>query len=148
MKLFKKRKAFTLLEIMLTIAIISIISAASAPVFQRLQVSNDLENSTYTVVQVLRQAKSFASASDQDSNWGLRLENNQIILFKGTSYALRDPAFDEVTALPLSLTLSGLNEIIFQKQSGLPQTTGNIILSTQINESDTISINASGRIDY
>jgi len=48
--------------------------------------------------------------------------------------------------LPQGITSSGLTEIIFSKLQGLPNNSGNIILTNNKNSS-TININSIGRIN-
>lgn len=141
-------KGFTLLEVLLSVAIVGIMFGISAPVYQSLQVRNDRDVALSTVTQTLRRAQLLSQAVDSDLTWGVKVQTGSIVLFKGAAYASRISGFDETFDLPASLTPSGLSEVVFSKMTGLPQQTGTLTLSTTTNEAKTITINSMGMIDY
>ncbi len=143
-----KFSGFTLIEMLLVIAIIAIISGISIPVYQSFQVRNDLDIATASIVQSLRRAAVLSQAVDNDTSWGVYVTSGSLTLFKGTSYATRDSNFDELFDIPLTITPSGVSEIVFTKFTGLPQTTGTITLTSNTNETRTITINAKGMVNY
>lgn len=143
-----KNAGFTLMEGLLSIAVIAIIAGISIPIYQSFQVRNDLDIATVSTVQTLRRAQVLAQAVDGDTSWGISVLSGSLTLFKGASYAARDTAFDEMFEVPASITPSGLSEIIFTKFTGLPQTTGTITLTSNANETRTITINAKGMVGY
>lgn len=145
---FKINKGFTLLEILLSIALIAILAGFSIPVYQSFQVKNDLDVATNIVAQSLRRAQSLSRSQDGDISWGVKIQTGSITLFKGTNYATRDSAFDELFNMPQTITPSGLGEIVFTKFSGDPQSTGNIVLNSTINETKNITINSKGMVNY
>jgi len=133
---------------LLSIAALSIIAGIGVPVYQSLQVRNDLDIAATTVAHDARRAQLLAQASDGDSPWGVSVSTAQIILFKGASYASRDSTFDELSSIPTTITSSGFTEIVFNKYTGLPQTTGTITLTSIAGNLRTITINAKGTITY
>ncbi len=96
----------------------------------------------------LRRAQVHSVASDGDTVWGVHVGVGGILLFKGISYVGRDQAFDENTSIPTSITIGGINDITFSKVFGLPNATGTITLTSQSNETRTITINEKGMVDY
>jgi len=144
----KIKPGFTLIEILLSITCIAIISAISIPIYQSFQNRNDLNITADTLVQGLRRAQVLAQASEGDTSAGVKIETSSITIFRGTSFVLRDSAWDEAFAIPSSITPTGLNEIVFSRLFGLPSTTGNIILSSNIDENKTININGKGMLTY
>lgn len=148
MKIFNLKNGFTLLEILLVIGVVVILAGISMPIYQSFQVKADLGASAQSLVQNLRQAWIFSKAMKNDSSWGIYLETGKIVLFKGSSYASRDSSFDEETVISDSISLSGMNEIVFSKLSGLPQTTGSMTLTSSDNSTSTIIINSQGMIEY
>lgn len=140
-------KGFTLLEVLLSVAIIAMIGTFSAPLYVNLLVRNDLDIATTTTAQSMRRAQELARASDGDSRWGLRLQSGQIVIFKGTSYAARAATFDEIYSVSPSIGFSGLTEIVFDKVTGYPLTNGTVNLSNQSNNR-TVTINSKGMVTY
>ena len=139
---------FTLLEVLLSVAAIVVIAGIGIPVYQSFQNRNDLDIAAVTFAQTLRRAETLAQSVDGDTSWGAIAQSGSITLFKGVSYASRDSSFDEIFETPTSLTLSGTQEYIFTKFTGLPQTTGALTLTFMNNETRTITINANGMVSY
>lgn len=141
-------KGFTLIEILLVVALIALVSSIGIPVSQHFNVGNDLIVARNTIVQTLRRAQLLSQAVDSDMGWGVHIENHNIVLFAGDNYSSRNIAFDEEFEISRSITFSGENEIIFNKFSGNPQTTEDIILTSNTNVSKIITINEKGTIEY
>ena len=135
------------MELLLSIAIIGLLAGLSLPVYRTLMQKNDLDIATTTIALSLRRAQVLSQAVDGDTTWGVNTQNNNIVIFKGTSYATRDATFDETFDVPTNVGLSGSTEIVFAKFTGLPQTTGTINLSTA-NDSRSVTINDKGTVSY
>ncbi len=133
---------------LLSVAAITIIAGISVPVYQSFQNRNDLDIATVAIAQSVRRAQLLAQAVDGDVSWGVKIQSGSIAVFKGTSYAARDTTFDETFDVPTSITPSGVSEIVFAKFTGLPATTGTTTLTSNINETRTITINAKGMVGY
>lgn len=144
----KTERGFTLLEVLLSVALIAILTGISVPSFHLLMVSNDLDNTSNNLVQSLRRARGLSRAVDGDVSWGVNINSVNITLFKGSSFVNRDTNSDEIFEMPGNVTPSGIGEVVFEKFSGNPQTTGDIILKTSNNESRNITINPKGMIEY
>jgi len=143
-----KNGGFTLIEVLLSIAGVAIIAGISIPVYQSFQVRNDLDIATVEIAQSARRTQTLSQAVDGDTSWGIKIQSGSVAVFKGVSYAARDSTFDEVFEVPTSITASGISEIVFAKFTGLPQTTGTITLTSNTNETRTITINAKGMVSY
>lgn len=144
----KGMSGFTLIEMLLSVAIISILVTISLPVYNTFAVRNDLDLAGQQLVGALRRAQMYARGMDDDSAWSVRIESTAVTLFKGTTFATRDTGYDEATSLPGTITVSGLSEVQFSKFSATPNTTGSITLTSSANDARTITINAKGRVDY
>ncbi len=142
------KNGFSLVELLLVVAVIGLLTALSLPVYQTFQVKNDLAVATTTVGQSLRRAQLLAQAVADDNTWGVMIQSGSIVLFQGTSYSARDTTEDEIFTLPASITPTGQTEIVFNKLTGLPQTTGTTTLTTSTNETATIAINNQGTVTY
>lgn len=143
-----KNSGFTLLEILLSVAALSLIAGISIPIYQSFQVRNDLDIAAQTIAEGARRAGLQSQASDGNTSWGIRISSGSMVLFKGASYAARDATYDEVFNIPTSIAPSGIGEIVFARLTGLPSTTGNIVLTTNANETRTITINSKGMANY
>jgi len=143
----KSNSGFTLIELLLSVALISVMAGFSFPVYRTLMQKNDLDIAAVTVAQSVRRAQVLSQAVDGDTNWGLKVQNSSIVVFKGVSYAARDTAFDETFDLPTSVGISGTGEYIFAKLTGFPQTTGTATLTSE-SDTKTVSINAKGMVSY
>lgn len=144
----RARRGFTLLETLLSIATLGIIAGISIPLYQSLQVRNDIDIAAVTIAQSMRRAQVLARTSSNDAHWGVAVATSSITLYKGVSYAARDISYDEVFDLPLSITPSGLTEVTFAKFTGLPGSAGTTTLTSSVNETRTLTINAQGTVNY
>jgi prepilin-type N-terminal cleavage/methylation domain-containing protein len=139
---------FSLIEMLLSIVIIGMLMAASAPLYNSLVVRNDLDIAGQQVAGALRRAQTYSKGSEQDSSWGVEIQSTAVTLFKGAIFASRNTGYDEVISLPGTVTVSGLTEVRFSKFMGAPSTTGTITLTSNANDSRSIAINAKGGVEY
>ncbi len=150
MYLIKKNKqGFTLVEMILALAMLFVLFAIASPFYQKYQSKNDLDLAVISVAQNLRRAQTLSQAVDANSAWGLYLQGGSITVFRGVSYVARNSSFDERIIMPDVVVPSGLSEIVFTKFTGLPVSIGTITLTnTSINEVKNITINSQGMVDY
>ncbi|MCK5080836.1 MAG: prepilin-type N-terminal cleavage/methylation domain-containing protein [Candidatus Moranbacteria bacterium] len=146
--LYKQKKGYTLLEILLSVAIISVIAGFSISVYQTFQNRNDLDVTVGAMMDSLRRAHFFSQGIKNDSQWGVKIENSKIVLFQGNSFSTRDQSYDEEFLVSSTISSSGLQEIVFEKFSGTPDSVGLITLTSINNDSRSISINSKGFLDY
>ena len=139
--------AFTLIELLLSIAIIVTLAGFTIPINQLLNVKNDLDMATLSVSQSIRRAQMLSREGAGDSAWGVKLDSGGAILYKGTSYETRDASFDENTPYSSAIVASGLDDISFSKLDGAPQDTGSIRLEVKPYEKN-ITINEKGTVSY
>jgi prepilin-type N-terminal cleavage/methylation domain-containing protein len=142
-------KGFTLVEMLLSVGIITLLVGVSLPVYAGFVSSNDLDLTTQNIASALRRAQEYARGVSGDSQWGVAVQPNQAVLFKGATYATRTAGFDEPTTISSTVTPSGLTEIDFSKLSAAPSTTGSITLTSSTTGGvRVITINAKGTIGY
>lgn len=141
-------KGFTLLEVLLSIALITILAGVSLSAYYSLFSRNDLDVAKNQVAQSLGRASFLSSGSVGDTNWGVKVLPESIVIFKGVNYTSRDASYDEIYGISPSVAPSGLLEIVFNKMTGFPQSIGAIILTSTNGETRTITINSKGSISY
>jgi prepilin-type N-terminal cleavage/methylation domain-containing protein len=102
-----KTKGFTLIEMMLSVALLGILGGVSVPLYQSFQNQNQLSIATNTTAQTIRRAQILSRANDGDAQWGVYIQMGSVTLFQGDDFDDRDPAFDERTDIATTLSISG-----------------------------------------
>ncbi len=138
---------FTLIELLFSVATIAVIAGIGIPVYLSFSARNDLDIAATTLAQSYWRARTLAAASDGDSPWGVATGSGAVTLFKGASYATRDPSYDERYDLAGSVTVSGVSSVVFAKFTGVPQTTGTTTFANG-SGARTLFINAQGTVTY
>jgi type II secretory pathway pseudopilin PulG len=140
-----------MLEIMLVMAIISILGAFSVPIYFSFQAKNDLDLATDVVVQVVRRAETLSRTMSYDDGWGVYITQDGITLFKGDDFTGRDGAYDEVSVLAGSVVVENDPvEITFEKLTGYPVDAPITVQlgSTSLEDTSIITINERGAISF
>jgi len=139
---------FTLIELMLVVAIFAILSSGSIIFYQKFYSKNNINVAANTIVQTIRRAQVLSRAMSGNENWGVYAGSGQVLLFRGNSSTTRNSSFDEEFELPGNILTDGNVEIIFNKFSGEPNVSGTINLTSNTDESITITINSKGMVGY
>ncbi len=147
------KKGFTLLEMLIVLAIITIIAGISMQVFQSLYQDSALRAGGSEVYGALVSARSDTLAAQNDTVYGVRVSSSTVTRFIGASYTPGSATnkvytFEGEVFATSSLITSGTN-IIFERLTGEPSATGTIyIRDTNGTGTTTIVIHASGLIEY
>jgi len=137
-------KGITIIELLLIIALITILGTASSPFLSSFISRNNYETSTDKVVSTLRKAQGYSMSGKNQSAWGICLATgNKIRLYRGLCTT---PDFSEDFDIPDSVTISGLSDITFSILRGEPSSALTITVSTQI-DSRTVGVNGAGMIE-
>jgi len=139
------KKGFTLIEIILVIAILGILFASSAPALTQLLITNNMEVAEDKVLGNLRKAQNYAMNGRNDTAWGVCKFNTKIRLFRDSCLT---PSYFEDYDLT-GVTMSDFPEVIFSGQKGQrgePSATPTITLQNDLG-STTININSAGGIE-
>lgn len=141
------RAAFTLIELLLVLAIMAVIGAMSAPIYSRFLTQNAVSNTVDQLVQDVRKAQFYAMTSRKSttSGWGVRFGSQTITLYQGTSFAARNQALDETFTVNPNITVSGLTDLNFPRVSGIPVAGATITVSGMGNNK-TITVNSQGMV--
>ncbi len=132
------RSAFTLIELVLVIGIISGALAFVVPAYRDYQIRNDLNIAAEHVSQALGRARILAQGGARSSAWGFSVSHRT--LFAGGQYDGRDITGDELYYFPDTIETSGLDEVSFAASTGIPSATGTIILTSLRGERRTVNI--------
>ncbi len=155
-KYTKINRGFTLVELLIVIAIGAIILGGSFVAYSRMAGKSYLDTRTYELIQAIRQAQLNSMVRLNDSQWGIHIDpdlggnNDNFVIFKGSTYAGRDISYDFVTDLPNNISISsvslngGGNDIIFSKTTGVTLQYGSITLTDNQSDSYMLNINSYG----
>ena len=127
----KYNNGFTLIEILLVIAVFIILLTISVVALRPFQKQSDLQSSSQEIISALKRAQNRTLASENESTFGVFFDTSgQYILFKGAVYGA-DPLADEVSRLPDSVEFSvvdlgGGDEIVFDRLDGTTSQPGSI----------------------
>ena len=147
------------MEIILVIAIFAIVFSIGSSGYLTWRQHVSLINSREELKSALLKAQQLATAAADNNNWGVHLETDRYILFKGSFFNETDPlnVMKELAGtqiLNASTTVAdgagGLgSDVVFTKFSGQTANTGTIeiIYSPESSIKQIINILASGRID-
>jgi hypothetical protein len=141
------KQGFLIVEVLMILILFIIISGLFAPLTINFYRSGQINAHVDGVSIALRRAQIKSLNSEDDSAFGFYIDSEKYILFKGAEYKSRDESYDEIFYLPDGLTVSGLDEVGFDRITGIPSDTGDIILMFG-NKSQTVSINEVGMVDY
>jgi len=138
---------FTLIELMITIALIAIFGGLGLFVSMDFYRRYSFYADQGALVSILRRAREYSLANIGSVPHGIRITDDQYILFQGTSYANRDSQYDEPIQKSPSILTQGISEIVFTPLSATSSTSGIITISNSIQSRD-IEINSEGRINW
>ena len=145
--LIKKISGFTMIELLVVIAITLLLAASVAPIYGNFQVSAQVNENTSQIVQALRSAREKSLAGYNNSQHGVKIFPGKYVCYQGSSYALRDSAYDREFVLNNSLSLaSNLSngEINFSKGNGKPDSIGTITITHSAGNVGFVAVNSLG----
>lgn len=156
-KKYKNGAGFTLIEIMIVVAVLVILVIASVSSLVTFRKKSSLNNSVEEITSIIEYAQNKTLASEGSSQYGVYFDTttspHEYILFKGSNFLSRDVSFDKVYKVFESvefydINLNGGNEIVFKKITGMTDQVGSISLRLKNDntETETIHINGVGNI--
>jgi prepilin-type N-terminal cleavage/methylation domain-containing protein len=142
------KQGFTLVELLLSVALIAILMGIMLPVFYGFRTRHDLDIAAESVASSLRRASVLARGVESDMDWGVVIATGTITIFRGSSFAARAAADDESIAVPDTFRLDGLQEVVFERVTGFPRSTGTTTITAISGEARTVGINARGMVSF
>lgn len=154
MKKIYKNKAFTIMELLIAIAIVSIIVAVVMPSLYNIRNDQILKSTTEDIVTMLNQARSRTLASVDSNYYSVHFESDRMVLYTGSVFSEPNVSnveviFDEHVSIPSSggLNLNGaVSNVIFTRLTGDTDSYGTIILqiNSDTSKTKTITIRKTG----
>ncbi|MCX6701946.1 MAG: prepilin-type N-terminal cleavage/methylation domain-containing protein [Candidatus Zambryskibacteria bacterium] len=132
---------FTLIETLISLAIIMSLSVIGFQSFQNVNNSEALNKDISQIISVLRQARSLTLDSKNADQYGVHFENSQVVLFEGTTYISSDinnvkTSLNNRVRISSIVLSGGGSDIIFEQLTGKTSQDGNITLSLINNPSN------------
>jgi prepilin-type N-terminal cleavage/methylation domain-containing protein len=120
------KKGFTMIELLMVIAIIGIISLLSVPKLSDFKKEQSLKNTTGDIMALLNKAKSDSLSSLNSNNYSIHFESDRMIYFVGDTYSSSDSSneviyFEPQVSIPSTggINLNGGGDnVIFSKLAG------------------------------
>jgi len=135
------KNAFTLIEVLVVIAIFGVISSVSYALYTSLQTGRVIESVKQEVLQNMRLVQSRAKAGYHEAQHGVLFLGSMYTLYQGQSYVTRDVSFDMTYELPVIFYFDGLSEVNFAQKTGLPTpASGTVMIVNVIDETTSLSI--------
>ncbi|MEK7123342.1 MAG: type II secretion system protein [Patescibacteria group bacterium] len=151
-KLKIKNRGFTVIEVLVAVAIIVLITAIGVGVFRNFKIENQLNSAAAGVLSVIRLAQSKTLAGEASSQWGVHFQSDRYALFQGGIYNAADPnnvvsLLDPQIQISVIALAGGGSELIFNRLTGTTGQDGNVQISSVSDASRlrTIYIESSGQ---
>lgn len=146
-------RGFTLLEILISVAILAIVATMFVGVFGGWRASGDLEDARSNIIGMLKDARSKTLASESNAAYGVHFETLKTVLFKGAVYNALDPA-NKNYILPSSAEISNINltggavDTVFTRLLGTTTASGTITIESKRDQNTrVITIFATGNTE-
>lgn len=145
------KKGITTFELLIVFAILGVILAITIPQFSKIRELQVVKSAVQEVLSSVDRARSDSLSSLDSSEYGVHLESDKIIIFKGIVFS-EGAADNEIISITSPATISNVTlggvsassgDFYFNRLSGSPSATGTITISSP-NYSKIITILATG----
>ena len=149
----KNTQGFTFLELMVSISIMALLVSLGLASLFRSRNLREVTANGQNLLSVVRQAQAKTIAAEENSQWGVRLENDRFILFRGAAYA--GSPYIQIYLLPsyiemVNITLTGGGqEIVFNRLDGRTDQSGSFEVRAKSSPSTIfpIVVHSSGQVE-
>lgn len=146
-------KGLTLVEILVVITILALISVITYEALFSVKKKEVLEKEAARVSAVIERARSLTLSSSGDREYGVHVESNRVVTFRGNSYNSSDPN-NKADTLNNAVTISnysftgGGDNVVFERLSGKTRNAGTLTMSlSSATTTYTITIYGTGLVD-
>lgn len=147
-------RGFTLIEMIVVIAITTILGAMAFVSFERIINFNSIQGQAESVRSHIERARIFTLASKNNSSFGVIFSTSTARVYQGTNFVAASSS-DQVYEIDstdsiININFSGGgNTIYFNKITGEPNATGTIMITSKSNTDDrrTVVIYQTGIVD-
>lgn len=148
-------RGFSLIEILIVIAVIGIVGSITASTLLRFSEGSLIDTQGQLVYSVLSEARSRTIASHADSQYGVHFATSTLVLFKGSTYN-QNASTNATTSLSSRVTLTtnfsgGVSDVVFSQVTGKASANGTTTLylnsSTTPRSSISIHVYPTGVIE-
>lgn len=139
------KKGYTLIELLIAIAVLTVILVISAATFYNLTKKSDIDISRDNIISTLNTARNKTVASEGSAQYGVYFD----ITSSPDRYILRSTSFEEIHDLlsTIEISIGGGSEVVFKRLDGSTDNYGSITIKhLTTNETRTIYIYSSGEI--
>ena len=145
------RYAFTLLELLLVITIISSVGVVASGFMSRFVRQNEVANTVDQLAGSFRKAQIYSMMGKYNGSyttWGVNYSASTITLFvKDPSSGIKNAAFNETYTVSSSVAISGFSEVAFDRMTGIPNPATPLTITVLGgNTTKTLTMNAQGII--
>ena len=152
-KKLSETRGMTVIELLVVVVVIGILLLITLPQFFKIRERQMVKNAVAEILSSLGKARSQTLSSLNSSEYGVRFESNQVIIFKGKTFSSGAPDNEvanitspaSITSVTLSGVSGGSGDMYFNRLSGVPSKTGTITISASSN-SKIITISATGTV--
>jgi prepilin-type N-terminal cleavage/methylation domain-containing protein len=148
----KNSLGFTLLELLVSITIISLVAIIAFPFMQSSVGKTELQSAIWELQDNLRRAQSQSINGKGNTNWSIHFDTTSYTLFEGNTYSGVDPdnidydLSSSITITDVSLNGGG-NDIRFVKSKGRTDDYGSVTLTdSSTNDTASLSVTRQGKI--
>jgi prepilin-type N-terminal cleavage/methylation domain-containing protein len=121
-------KGFTMIEIMISLAILALIVGVSAISFANFSRKSALDASATALATALREARAKTLASVGSDQYGVKVDGDRFTLFRGASFSSSTPGNSEFLFAGQVRASSSPNVFVFRKVTGNAGSSGMIEL--------------------
>lgn len=156
MKRSRSQRGFTLVELIIIIALFAVVAGFSFPYFRSRNVQHILDSSSDELHGILRQAQGRAMSGHSSSAWGVHWGNGEYVLFAGDDYNARNTDLDLVIDYPnainitTSVNVSGApypEDVVFEPLTGTTDADGTITVTASIGDTERFTVSPAGQIE-